>query len=117
MDAAAAGARDGTGPQWLAVPPIEDVDVASVLAALADPVRLEIVRRLADRAESTCTALALPQSPATLSHHMRVLRQAGIVATRVEGTARPSRLRRAELERRFPGLLDAVLTAAGGRDR
>lgn len=113
MDAAAEGARDGPGPQWLAVPAIEEVDVASVLAALADPVRLEIVRRLADQAESTCTALALPQSPATLSHHMRVLREAGIVATRVEGTARPSRLRRAELERRFPGLLDAVLAAAG----
>lgn len=122
MDGAAGLAPDpalgGPVAAWVPVPAIEGVDVAGVLVALADPVRLEIVLRLAQRGESTCTALAMPQSPATLSHHMRVLRAAGLAATRVEGTGRPSRLRRAELQRRFPGLLDAVLAAAGwaGRD-
>jgi DNA-binding transcriptional ArsR family regulator len=106
-------ALGGPVAAWVPAPAIEDVDISGVLAALADPVRLEIVRRLAQRGESTCTALAMPQSPPTLSHHMRVLRAAGLVATRVEGTARPSRLRRAELQGRFPGLLDAVLAAAG----
>ena len=108
--------RDGADPtpaagadSWLPVPAIDDVDLPTVLHALADPVRLEIVRMLADRGESTCTALGLTQSPATLSHHMRVLRDSGVVATRLEGASRPSRLRRDDLERRFPGLLGAIL--------
>ncbi|HET9078152.1 MAG TPA: metalloregulator ArsR/SmtB family transcription factor [Acidimicrobiales bacterium] len=93
----------------MAVPAIDDVELPAVLHALADPVRLEIVRLLDQRGESTCSALGLSQSPATLSHHMRVLRESGVVATRLEGTSRPSRLRRDDLQRRFPGLLDAVL--------
>jgi hypothetical protein len=44
-----------------------------------------------------------------MSHHFRVLRDAGVVQTRCEGTAHLNSLRRAELDRRFPGLLDAVL--------
>ncbi|MCP2349994.1 hypothetical protein [Nonomuraea roseoviolacea] len=47
----------------------------------------------------------------TVSHHVTVLRQCGIVSTRIDGTARPSRLRRDDLERRFPGLLASVLPA------
>lgn len=100
---------------WLPQPDLEDVEVATVLHALADPVRLDIVRILATRGETTCTALGLPQSPSTVTHHLRVLREAGAIATRIEGTARPSHLRREELERRFPGLLDSVLAAAPAR--
>jgi hypothetical protein len=50
----------------------------------------------------------------TVSHHMTQLRLAGIVSTRLDGTARPSRLREADLEARFPGLLNAILDAAPG---
>lgn len=94
-------------------PAMEDVEVETVLHALADPTRLAIVRILAARGETRCTALGLAQSPSTVTHHLRVLREAGVIATRVEGTARPSRLRRDELQHRFPGLLDAVLAASG----
>ncbi len=95
----------------LPVPDIDEVDITQVLQALADPVRLEIVRGLAVRDECVCSALGLRQSPATISHHLKILRAAGVVATRVEGTTRPSRLRRDDLQRRFPGLLDAVLAS------
>lgn len=96
---------------WLPQPALEDVEVGAVLQALADPVRLEIVRILAARGETTCTALGLPQSPSTVTHHLRVLRDAGLISTRVRGTARPSQLRHDELELRFPRLLDSVLAA------
>jgi DNA-binding transcriptional ArsR family regulator len=45
----------------------------------------------------------------TLSHHLRVLREAGVIATRAEGTSKFSRLRCADLDARFPGLLGAIL--------
>jgi DNA-binding transcriptional ArsR family regulator len=85
--------------------------VAGVLQALADPMRLAIVRRLADGAECPCGAMGLPISKSTLSHHLHVLRSAGIVVQREEGTRRMTSLDRAGLDRRFPGLLDAVLSA------
>jgi DNA-binding transcriptional ArsR family regulator len=52
----------------------------------------------------------------TLSHHLRVLRDAGVTRTRQEGTRCFVELRRDDLEFRFPGLLDAVLDAARGDD-
>ncbi len=107
----APGGSDG----WLPQPTLDGVDVGALLHALADPARLEIVRILADRGETTCTALGLPQSPSTVTHHLRVLRDAGLISTRVQGTARPSHLRRDDLERRFPGLLDSILGAAPPR--
>jgi hypothetical protein len=46
-----------------------------------------------------------------MSHHFRVLRDAGVVRTRSDGAAHMNVLRREELDRLFPGLLDAVLAA------
>lgn len=83
-----------------------------MMAALSDPVRVAIVRALAAQGESACGTLELGVSPATRSHHFRVLREAGITLTRPEGTHRYVSLRRDELDERFPGLLDAVLSAA-----
>jgi len=85
--------------------------VVGVLQALADPMRLAIVRRLAAGTECPCGALGLPISKSTLSHHIHVLRAAGIVVQREEGTRRMTRLDREGLEQRFPGLLAAVLAA------
>jgi DNA-binding transcriptional ArsR family regulator len=82
------------------------------MAALSDPVRVAIVRALAAQGEFACGTLELGVSPATRSHHFRVLREAGITLTRPEGTHRYVSLRRDELDARFPGLLDAVLSAA-----
>ena len=90
-------------------PNLSGVDISQVLAALADPVRLSIVRELSRVGESTCSALDVPVKPSTVSHHLHILREAGVVTTRVTGTSRPSHLRVDDLEQRFPGLLGVIL--------
>jgi DNA-binding transcriptional ArsR family regulator len=87
-----------------------------VLHALSDPARLEIVRRLADGDEPSCGMFELGLSKATLSHHFRVLREAGVVRTRVDGRKRLLSLRAEDLDARFPGLLHAVLAAKRSRN-
>jgi DNA-binding transcriptional ArsR family regulator len=85
-----------------------------VLQALADPVRLEIVRQLAgcpDAGELSCGQISIPVTKSTASHHIKTLFEAGIVAEREEGRRKYLHLRRDELEARFPGLLDSVLRA------
>jgi DNA-binding transcriptional ArsR family regulator len=87
------------------------IDLAGVLHALSDPIRLRIVAQLADGEEHCCGSFGLPVTKSTCSHHFRVLREAGVISTRIEGKNRLNRLRREPLEWRFPGLLDAVLRA------
>jgi len=67
---------------------------------------------LASRDSCACNAIELPVGKATASHHFKVLRLAGVILQHDEGTRRISRLRRDELEQRFPGLLESVLRAA-----
>jgi DNA-binding transcriptional ArsR family regulator len=86
-----------------------------VLHALSDPARLAIVRRLAQGDECTCGMFDLGLSKPTLSHHFRVLREAGVVRTRPEGRRRMLSLRADDLNERFPGLLEAVLSARSDR--
>src|SRR3954452_15266162 len=100
-----------TAPE-LSHPDLGEVDLPSLLHALSDPMRLEIVRTLPRVDSCSCKAIELPVSKATASHHFKVLRQAGVIAQHDEGTRRISRLRRDELEQRFPGLLQSVLRAA-----
>ena len=88
-----------------------ELELPSVLHALSDPARLEIVRRLAEGDEPSCGKFELGLSKATLSHHFRVLRVAGLVRTRLDGRKRSLSLRTDDLNARFPGLLDAVLAA------
>src|SRR3954464_13384639 len=94
-------------------PRTEDLTLAGVMAALSDPARVAIVRLLAARGESTCGTFELGISKATRSHHFKVLREAGLTHTRAEGTHRHVSLRRDAVDARFPGLLAAVLEAAG----
>jgi DNA-binding transcriptional ArsR family regulator len=93
-------------------PRTEELTLADVLHALSDPVRLQIVRSLAEREEQSCSAVEASVSKSTLSHHFKVLREAGVTYTRVNGTHRLVSLRRDELEERFPGLLNSVLDAS-----
>ena len=95
-------------------PDLESIDGMTVLQALSDPVRLEIVRQLAcDPAGSMpCGQIQLEVTKSTASHHLKALRCAGVIAQRDEGTRRYTWLRRDDLEARFPGLIDAVLKAA-----
>jgi DNA-binding transcriptional ArsR family regulator len=95
-------------------PDLSTVDVLTVLQALSDPVRLEIVRQLAGCAapgELKCGRIELPVTKSTASHHLKTLVRAGLTAEREEGTSKFIRLRRDELDARFPGLLDSVLQA------
>jgi DNA-binding transcriptional ArsR family regulator len=88
-------------------PAMADVQLYDVLAAIADPVRLELVRELAHGAEHTAGTLAeqVGVSPSTLTHHLRIMRDAGMVRTRAEGVHRWTSLRMDELEERFPGFV------------
>jgi DNA-binding transcriptional ArsR family regulator len=95
-------------------PPEDAIMLPRVLYALSDDLRLEIVRRLAAQRVATCAELDGGRPKSSVSHHFRVLRDCGVVLTRVDGTTHLNELRRAELDRRFPGLLDAVLKAAAG---
>ena len=95
---------------------LEALRLPAVLHALSDPVRLRIIAQLAELGERTCGALDVPVAKSTCSHHFRVLREAGVVAQRVDGKCRYNRLRADELEERFPGLLNAVLLAQGPTD-
>jgi DNA-binding transcriptional ArsR family regulator len=88
------------------------VPMTTVLAALADETRLSIVRELADGREQACGTFVLGLSKATRSHHLKVLREAGLTRTRVTGTTRLVRLRRDDVDRDHPGLLDAVLNSS-----
>lgn len=89
----------------------DDVSLTTALAALADPMRLQLIRELAESADwsRTCGGFAVPIGKAALSHHFAVLRAAGLLEQRDFGAKRANRLRREEFERRFPGLLELAL--------
>lgn len=92
-------------------PSIKDLSLARVLHALSDPVRLALVQSLATKGEQSCGALNLAVAKSTASHHFRVLREAGVIHVRPDGTQFINSLRRKDLDKRFPGLLEAVLRA------
>jgi DNA-binding transcriptional ArsR family regulator len=93
-------------------PDLAEVDLVTVLQALADPVRVEIVRQLADCGASalSCGQIELPVTKSTTSHHLKVLTAAGLLRNREQGTRKFVSLRRDELERHFPGLIDLIVS-------
>lgn len=97
-------------------PDLDGITLIEVMGALSDPIRVGLVRVLADGRERGWGALRAPVAKSTLSHHLRVLRDAGITRTRQEGTRCFVTLRRDDLDARFPGLLNAVLDAADSGD-
>ena len=94
-------------------PEREEIELAAVMHALSDPHRLEIVRRLAEATEPRrCGGFDFDISKSTMTHHFRTLREAGVIRQERQGTTKMTWLRREDLDARFPGLLDAVLTAS-----
>jgi len=92
-------------------PPIESVDVTAVLFALSDPARLAIVRQVTDSARpATCQSVALDMPKSTRSHHLKVLRESGVVHMEPRGREKIITLRLDDLETRWPGLLGAIFT-------
>jgi DNA-binding transcriptional ArsR family regulator len=91
-------------------PKLKDVTLEQVFKALGDPVRLAAVRELlaADGEEKACGTFNYTVTKATFSHHIQILREAGIIFTRIEGTRKFTSLRSKELAKQFPGLLDFI---------
>ncbi|MFC0600026.1 ArsR/SmtB family transcription factor [Streptomyces palmae] len=105
--------------ELLPQPDTGEIQLVKVLHALGDPVRIQLLGIYADGEEHSCDPRVLGLErlhKSTVSHHMRVLREAGITSTRAAGRNRYVRLRRADLDARFPGLLDSLLgsLASGG---
>jgi DNA-binding transcriptional ArsR family regulator len=101
-------------PDQIAHPMRDQMELSAVLHALSDPVRLMIVVELAKKeGEHTCGSFALPVTKSTCTHHFKVLREAGLIHQRQQGTTRLNKLRREDLEARFPALLETILQAAG----
>ncbi|MEV0275060.1 helix-turn-helix transcriptional regulator [Streptomyces sp. NPDC050610] len=90
-------------------PEIRDVCLPDVLFALSDATRLGIAVALADGGERTAGELGGSLAKSTMTHHLKVLREGGVLWVRSEGTRCYNSLRLAELEARFPGLLDHLL--------
>ncbi|RJE87721.1 ArsR family transcriptional regulator [Paenibacillus sp. 1011MAR3C5] len=88
-----------------------DIHLSSVLYALSDPLRLMIVSQLRGVSERSCGEFELPVAKSTQSHHVRTLREAGIIYVRSAGTQRLVSLRTEDMEARFPGLLSSILAA------
>jgi DNA-binding transcriptional ArsR family regulator len=89
------------------------VELVDVLRALADPIRLDIVKVLADGEPHSKSApdWGFDVQKSTLAHHFKTLREAGLTRTIVDGRTHAIQLRRVELDERFPGLIAALTSA------
>jgi len=90
-------------------PSIEQLNLATVLNALSDPIRLNIVKNLSINQETTCSGCNIQMSKSTLSHHFKVLRESGIVQVRIDGKQRFLSIRYDDLEAKFPNLIDTII--------
>jgi DNA-binding transcriptional ArsR family regulator len=101
-----------TTAEPIAHPELDEIELPAVLHALSDPHRLEIVRRLDEDSEPrACGTFGFDISKSTMTHHFRTLREAGVIRQERQGTTKMTELRREDLDARFPGLLDAVLSS------
>jgi DNA-binding transcriptional ArsR family regulator len=89
----------------------DEIALSQVLHALSDPVRMEIVLKIARSGAVACGAFDIPMPKSTLSHHFKVLRESGVVASRREGNELINSLRIEDLEARFPGVIKAIIAA------
>lgn len=90
---------------------VDDIDLGVVLRALADEHRRAVIMELAadpDDGERACHSFNLPVSKQTRTHHFRTLVESGLLCEINYGNRKGVRLRREQVERRFPGLLDLL---------
>ncbi len=90
-------------------PDRDQIELAAVLDALSDPIRLQIVQRLAKAGEASCSSFLDYGTKTNLTYHLKRLREAGVTRARAEGAFRYISLRNEDLEARFPGVLAAIL--------
>ncbi|WP_280444421.1 ArsR/SmtB family transcription factor [Nocardia brasiliensis] len=95
------------------VPPV--APLPTVLAALQDPVRLEMVRRLSNAGAGTpvrCNSLYDAINKSTATHHFKILREAGVIERVIVDGQIWQRLRATDVEAALPGLLPSIVDAA-----
>ncbi len=93
-------------------PARDDITLAGVLSALSDPMRLRIVKSLAGQKDCMSCTEAAPcpaMAKSTLSHHFRILREAGLIKTSKRGVENRNVVRADDIDARFPGLLRTIL--------
>lgn len=91
-------------------PAAKDITLDGVLHALSDPIRRNIVNTLAGCEGLSCSKTCDVLPPSTLSFHYKVLRESGLVRSQKKGVEVINILRKAEIDKRFPGLLKSVLS-------
>ncbi|GHK05866.1 ArsR/SmtB family transcription factor [Streptomyces sp. NPDC003753] len=104
-------------PPLLPEPPVDALRLEVVMGALADPLRMTVARKLlldSDEFDHPCGWFGFNRPKSSLTHHFKVLREAGVIHQRQYGLERRSRLRVDDLNQRFPGLLDLI--ASTGQD-
>jgi len=109
-------ARSPSTPDDILPPPLpepapEDLRLDGIMGALADPLRLTIIRKLLMESEAydhTCGWFGFARPKSSLTHHFKALREAGLIRQRQYGLERRSRVRTEDVDERFPGLLDLV---------
>ncbi len=94
-------------------PNLKKMPLSAIFNALSDPARIEILQVLLREEELSCGQCKSPLSKSTMSHHFKVLREAGLIQRREEGKVHLNSVRAEELEARLPGLI-SVLKRAGG---
>ncbi len=90
-------------------PNIDQMCLSTILNALGDPIRLQIVKNLSNQTETTCACCNIDLPKSALSHHFKVLRESGLINVRIEGKQRFLSIRFTELEEKFPGLIGSVI--------
>ena len=93
-------------------PDRDQIDLSAVLEALSEPTRRDMVLHLLREGEQPCQAMGNAAPKSNLSYHYARLREAGVTRTRIVGPYRMTSVRVEDLAARFPGLLDAIVTAA-----
>ena len=88
-----------------------ELDLPTVLHALSDEIRLDIIRQLHQNGEKPCGTFGIDVPKSTLSHHFRVLRIAGVLSQHRHGKELMNSVRRDDVDARFPGLLKSVIGA------
>jgi len=90
-------------------PTVDQLSLSTILNALGDPIRLNIIKTLALQSETTCACCQIDMTKSALSHHFKVLREAGLINVRIDGKQRFLSIRYDDLEERFPGLFSIIL--------
>lgn len=94
-------------------PRLDEITVEGILHALSDPIRAEIFMRLAtsECGKNCSTFLQLHEKLAksTLSQHLRILREAGLIRSERKGVELINATRCGELEQRFGPMIRTII--------